>query len=143
VEGRAHRAARSPEMEETALLCPGGAGDDVSEVPDGGGCVDGARLSTMSSRAWSALSGTSSSRAERWPEGGASAGALRSRCQARLAARFEELKSSDGAPEQGKGGETREGTRLTGSGPKSTVHSGSPARNQGSLAAAWAGKGEG
>jgi hypothetical protein len=47
-----------------------GAGDDVSEVPDGGGCVDGARLSTTSSRAWSVLSGTSSSRAERWPEGG-------------------------------------------------------------------------
>jgi hypothetical protein len=37
---------------------------------------------------------------------------------------FEELKPLNGAPEQGKGGKTREGMRLTRSGPKSTVHSG-------------------
>jgi hypothetical protein len=69
--------------------------------------------------------------------GGASASALRPRCQARLAVRFEELKSSDGAPEQGKGGETREGTRLTGSGPKSTVHSGGIAVLRRGIKAAW------
>jgi hypothetical protein len=69
--------------------------------------------------------------------GGASADALRPRCQARLAARFEELKPSDGVPEQGKGGETREGTRLTGSGPKSTDHCGGTEDSRRGIKTAW------
>jgi hypothetical protein len=49
VEGRAHRAARSPEMEETAVLSPEGAGDDVSEVPGNGEEADGVQQRTATS----------------------------------------------------------------------------------------------
>jgi hypothetical protein len=69
VEGRAHRAARSPEMEETAVLCPEGAGDVVSEVPGNGEEADGVRQRTAWSKVWSARWFSSWNSADRWLEG--------------------------------------------------------------------------